>query len=322
MTSLSIADITSGISADIAAAQDSAPAAAPAADPSNPFGQPQSLVEAVTGQAGGSVPAPAETAPAPAPVAAPAQVTPDTQIPELAPINVAPQAPAPQAFDFQRYLAERDRRESANHQRFIQTLESLKPAPPPVDQDALLMQELPPEYRTPENLAQYKIMKAAASREVQAIKDQLAQRDEQETFTRAIQGQEADISRRVMPALQNYGFDFNVPGGDKAAALVRTMGLSLAAARGGNPSDHLPEIAQALDVLTRGRLAHQVAKNRTIQQNRQSVAVAPPTVGAPGAPATQAGGPAKVYSEQEALRMGYKSLREGYYDNFSKAQKS
>lgn len=256
-------------------------------------------------------------------------VVPEQSLQEAPPVEVpspltapvaAPVPPSPQP-DWQQALAQERALAAQERQAFLEALRGLatKPEPvPEVEPDYLAM--LPPEMRNEANLPtakyMYQMAKNQAKAEADAIRADLRRQSEAANFQSQVQ-QAHQSAQHVVQRVASRGFDFSVPGGDKAATALETVAKAYAARWGGDPAQYEPQILELADSLARARIGGQIAQNKARTALQQPASRVPPMHGAPGTAPSQLPGAKRleVPTEAQARAQGYPSLAEWYAKN-------
>lgn len=249
------------------------------------------------------------------------QEAPPAEVPSpLAASGPAPVPPSPQP-EWQQVLAQERALAAQERQAFLEALRGLAPKPEPVPEvepDYLAM--LPPEMRNEANLPtakyMYQMAKAQAKAEADAIRADLRKQSEQAQFQSQVQ-QAHQSAQQVVQRVASRGFDFSIPGGDKAATALETVSKAYAARWGGDPAQYEPQLIELADTLARARIAGQIAQNKNRQALQAPASRVPPMHGAPGTAPSQLPGAKRleVPSEAQARAQGYPSLADWYAKN-------
>lgn len=229
----------------------------------------------------------------------------------------APVPPSPVVPDWQAAMAQMQQQTAQERAEFLRVLQSFAPkqeAQPEVEPDYLAL--LPHEMRHEANLPTAKAMWQIAQNQINAVRQELAKKEEAQRFQNEVQ-QASYSAAQAVQRFSQRGYDLTVPGAEKLKAGAENFLKAKAARFGGDPAQYENELAEFVDAAVRSRLAHQTAQNRQRQQLQAPAARVPAMTGAPGAAPSQlpgAGAPA-VPSEAEARAKGYASLTDWYVKN-------
>jgi hypothetical protein len=230
--------------------------------------------------------------------------------PETAP---ATSSPPP---EWQTAFAQLQAQAAQERQAFLETLRGFAPKPEPVQEvepDYLAM--LPPEMRNEANLPTAKVMWQMAKQQADAVRAEYAKEKQAQTFQGQVQ-QAHQSAQAVVQRIGAKGFDFSVPGGDKATAGLETVAKAFAARWGGDPSQYETQILEIADSLARARIGGQVAANKARLSQQAPAGRVPAMTGAPGtSPAQLPGAKKAIPSEAEARAQGYASITDWYSKN-------
>jgi hypothetical protein len=202
-------------------------------------------------------------------------------------------------------------------QAFLDALKGLAPRPEPtpeVEPDYLAM--LPPEMRNEANLPTAKYMYQMAKAQADAVRQELNKRDEAAQFQNQVY-QAHQSAQQVVQSVASKGFDFSVPGGDKATTAIETLAKAYAARWGGDPAQYGPQILELADTLARARIGGQIAQSKQRTALQAPAGRVPPMHGAPGTSPSQLPGAKRqeVPTEAQARAQGYHSLTDWYAKN-------
>lgn len=175
---------------------------------------------------------------------------------------------------------------------------------------------LPPEMRNEANLPTAKYMYQMAKAQADAVRQELQRRDEAAQFQSQVH-QAHQSAQAVVQKVAARGFDFNVPGGDKAQTALETVAKAYAARWGGDPAQYEPQLIELADTLARARIGGQIAQNKQRTALQTPASRVPPMHGAPGTSPSQLPGAKRqeVPTEAQARAQGYPSLAEWYAKN-------
>jgi hypothetical protein len=244
------------------------------------------------------------------------QEAPPVEVPS--PLTAPAAAPVPPAQpEWQQAIQQLQAQAAQERQAFLETLQRFAPKPEPtpeVEPDYLAM--LPPEMRNEANLPTAKYMYQMAKAQADAVRQELKQQADAQGFQQQVHAAHQS-AQQVVQTVASKGFDFSVPGGDKATTAIETLAKAYAARWGGDPAQYGPQILELADTLARARIGGQIAQSKQRTALQAPASRVPPMHGAPGTSPSQLPGAKRqeVPTEAAARAQGFHSLADWYAKN-------